>query len=109
MENININEMSTVDMLPAVESSADKIEIEQVDYKALTKEQLIDVLKSKDTVIDNYKTINENLTEEHQKELENLNDYYKRKITELSNIIKYYERKFKVLKDILDIETGGDK
>ena len=42
------------------------------------------------------------------KQIEELNVYYRDRINELNNLIKYYERKIKLIRDLIDIETGGE-
>jgi hypothetical protein len=49
------------------------------------------------------------MEEAHKLEIENLNTYYSQRNTELSNLIMYYERKIKVIKDIITLETGGER
>ena len=49
------------------------------------------------------------MEKEHKTEIENLNTYYSKRNTELSNLVMYYERKIKVIKDIITLETGGEK
>lgn len=89
--------------------SEDKMDIEEIDYKALTKEELISNLEMKDSAIKNYHNKIEDMEVNQKGELENMHNYYKAKISQLNNIIGYYERKFKLIKDILDIEQGGEK
>lgn len=101
----NVAIMNTASMGEAVET----IKAEPIDYNTLNKEELIFVLNDKDSVINNYITKIESMEEAHKLEIENLNSYYSQRNTELSNLIMYYERKIKVIKDIITLETGGEK
>ena len=105
---LNSNNVAVMNTAP-VEEAIEKIEAEPVDYNTLSKAELVSVLADKDNVINNYISKLENMEEAHKLEIENLNTYYSQRNTELSNLIQYYERKLRVLKDIINIETGGDK
>lgn len=93
----------------SVEEAVEKIEAEPVDYNTLNKAELITVIADKDNVINNYIDKIEHMEKEHKIEIENLNTYYSKRNTELSNLVMYYERKIKVIKDIITLETGGEK
>lgn len=109
LNNDNVAVMNTAPAENYINDSVEKIEAEPVDYNTLNKAELISVLADKDNVINNYISKIENMEEAHRLEIENLNTYYSQRNTELSNLIMYYERKIKVLKDIINLETGGDK
>lgn len=89
----------------AVEDTA----LEVVNYETLSKEELINLHKTKDSSINNYQMTLENKEEEHRKEIEGLNKYYGDRIKELNSLVKYYERKLKLINDFINIETGGVK
>ena len=38
-----------------------------------------------------------------------MNNYYSKLIKDKTAVINYYERKLNVLKDIINIETGGEE
>lgn len=83
--------------------------LELVDYETLSKEELINLHKTKDSSINNYQMTLENKEEAHAKEIEGLNKYYGDRISELNNLVRYYERKLKLINDLINIETGGAK
>lgn len=105
---LNSNNVAVMNTVP-MEEAVERIEAEPVDYNTLSKAELIAVLADKDSVINNYITKIENMEEAHKLEIENLNTYYSQRNTELSNLIMYYERKIKVIKDIITLETGGER
>ena len=105
---LNNNKVSVMEtMTPNPE--ADVIIPELVDYNALKKEELINIIKQKDDAIDSSIRALDRAKEEHGIELANATEFYKKKIQEMSNLVAYYERKFKVVADIINIETGGEK
>lgn len=109
---LNSNNVAVMNTAPAenyIDSSVEKIEAEPVDYNNLKKEELLVVLADKDNVINNYISKLEDMEVAHKSELENLNHFYSQRTTELSNLVQYYERKLRVLKDIINIETGGER
>lgn len=96
--------------LPTEEvENVEKVECKKVEYEELTKEDLVELLKSKDKSIENYNTVLKQTEENHKKEVNNINDYYNARVNELTNLIKYYERKIKLINDLIHIETGDDK
>lgn len=96
--------------LPAEEvENVERVEFKKVEYDELTKEDLVELLKSKDKSIENYDTVLKQTEENHKKEVNNINDYYNARVNELTNLIKYYERKIKLINDLIHIETGDDK
>lgn len=105
---LNNDKVAVMNTAP-VEKAVEKIEAEPVDYNTLNKAELITVIADKDNVINNYMDKIEHMEKEHKIEIENLNTYYSKRNTELSNLVMYYERKIKVIKDIITLETGGEK
>ena len=105
---LNNDKVAVMNTAP-VEEAVEKIEAEPVDYNTLNKAELITVIADKDNVINNYIDKIEHMEKEHKIEIENLNAYYSKRNTELSNLVMYYERKIKVIKDIITLETGGEK
>jgi esterase/lipase len=87
---------------------SDSLAIEHVDYKKLDKVDLARLCNEKDKTIKNYEDERSHRQDAHNKEIENMNDYYVAKINELKNLIKYYERKFNLIKSLIDIEKGGE-
>lgn len=80
-----------------------------VDYKDLTKADLIRLCEEKDSHIEAYESERKTIHEVHDKEIHNMNEYYSKKITELSKVIKYYERKKKLILDLLTIEEDKEE
>ena len=93
----------------AKDKENETLEIAKVDLEELDREALINLIKDKDTIINHLNTLLENKKEEMTKELENMNNYYSKLLKDKSAIISYYERKLNVLKDIINIETGGEE
>lgn len=91
------------------EKENETLEIAKVDLEELDKEALISLIKDKDTIINHQNTLLENKKEEMTKELENMNKYYSKLIKDKTAVINYYERKLNVLRDIINIETGGEE
>lgn len=89
--------------------TAERIEAEAVNYNDLTKEELVNILIDKDKVLKLYEDKYNETVESHKAELNNMNEFYSKRVEELTHIINYYERKLKVVKDILNLETGGEK
>ncbi len=93
----------------AVEEIENKIEAEVVDNMELTNEELTKIIEAKEQACVNYEQTIEELNKKHEITLKNMQEHYDSRIKELSNLLGYYERKLKVLKDIINIETGGEK
>lgn len=93
----------------AKDKENETLEIAKVDLEELDREALINLIKDKDTIINHLNTLLENKKEEMTKELENMNNYYSKLLKDKSAVISYYERKLNVLKDIINIETGGEE
>lgn len=107
--------METVQMLntmPLEEEQEDVLKVEElapVDYKELSKEELIGIIEEQNKVHIQYEDKIHDLEEGHKKEMETATEYYLKRIEELKALTRYYERKLKLLKDIITIETGDDK
>jgi len=80
-----------------------------VDYKDLTKQDLIRLCEEKDSHIELYESERKTIQETHDKEMQNLNEFYMKKINELTKIVKYYERKKKLILDLLTIEEDKEE
>ena len=91
------------------EEPIDMLTAEQVDYSKLDVVDLVRLCKEKDKAIESYEKERKDKQDAHNKEIENMNNYYVARINELTALIRYYERKFKVLKDIILIEKEEDK
>ena len=105
VQMLNTEPVETEVTAEAVEDTT----LEVVNYDTLSKEELINLHRTKDSSINNYQMILENKEEEHKKEIEGLNKYYGDRIKELNSLVKYYERKLKLINDFINIETGGVK
>ena len=107
--------METVQMMstmPLEEEKEEVLKVEElvpVDYKKLSKEELIGIIEEKDKVHAQYEDKIHDIEEGHKKEMDTAADYYLKRIEELKALTRYYERKLKLLKDIITIETGDDK
>ena len=44
------------------------------------------------------------MTDTFNNEINNMNEYYTKRIKELKSLLSYYERKFILIKDLIDIE-----
>ena len=105
VQMLNTEPVETKVTAEAVEDTT----LEVVNYDTLSKEELINLHRTKDNSINNYQMTLENKEEEHKKEIEGLNKYYGDRIKELNSLVKYYERKLKLINDFINIETGGVK
>lgn len=107
--------METVQMMntmPLEEEKEDVLKVEElvpVDYKKLSKEELIGVIEEQNKVHNQYEQKLMDVDEAHKEEMKNATEYYTKRIEELKALTRYYERKLKLLKDIITIETGDDK
>jgi hypothetical protein len=97
-------EMATIDLNPE-----ETLKPAQVDYKDLTKQDLIRLCEEKDSHIEAYESERQSVQEAHDKEVHGISEYYAKKITELSKVIKYYERKKKLILDILTLEEDKEE
>lgn len=94
------------------EEKEDVLKVEEVipvDYKKLSKEELIVIIEEQSKVHTQYEQKLMDTNEAHRKEMETATEYYLKRIEELKALNRYYERKLKLLKDIITIETGDDK
>lgn len=105
---LNSNQVSVMNT-STPNTDADVIQPELVDYNSLKKEELISIIKQKDDAIESTIRSLDKLKEEHGIEMNNMNEFYKKKVTEISNLVAYYERKFKLVSDLINIETGGER
>jgi hypothetical protein len=107
--------METVQMMntmPLEEEKEDVLKVEElvpVDYKKLSKEELIGIIEEKDKVHNQYEDKIHDMEDGHKKEMDTATEYYLKRIEELKALTRYYERKLKLLKDIITIETGDEK
>ena len=107
--------METVQMMntiPLEEEKEDVLKVEDlvpVDYKKLSKEELIGIIEEKDKVHNQYEDKIHDMEDGHKKEMDTATEYYLKRIEELKALTRYYERKLKLLKDIITIETGDEK
>lgn len=107
--------METVQMMntmPLEEEKEDVLKVEElvpVDYKKLSKEELIGIIEEKDKVHNQYEDKIHDMEEGHKKEMDTATEYYLKRIEEMKALTRYYERKLKLLKDIITIETGDEK
>jgi hypothetical protein len=89
--------------------TVDKVDVETVDYNSLSKEELINTLELKDQAVKNYEHQVVDMEQKHKTEIQNMDEFYTKKINEIHSLVKYYERKLNILKAIITIETGGEK
>ena len=82
----------------------DSLETEKVEYEKLDKVDLVRLCKEKDACLQSYETERGNMTEAFNNEINNMNEYYTKRIKELKSLLSYYERKFVLIKDLIDIE-----
>ena len=107
--------METVQMMstmPLEEEKEEVLKVEElapVDYKKLSKEELIGIIEEKDKVHAQYEDKIHDMEDGHKKEMDTATEYYLKRIEELKALTRYYERKLKLLKDIITIETGDEK
>lgn len=80
---------------------------EPIDYETLTKEELITVLKARDTVLEYYEEDKKETTEKHNKELEEMQKYYVARVNEIKALNEYHERKLDIIKNLITME--GEK
>lgn len=108
-ENKNLSQLCLQDDGSIAEMPIeDKLSIEQVDYKKLDKVDLARLCSEKDASIKSYEAERKNVQARHNKEIEDMNNYYVARINELKSLIKYYERKFTLIKDLINIEKGEE-
>lgn len=108
-ENINASQLYIAeDNTIQEEPIADTLDAIRVDYKKLDKVDLTRLCKEKDATLKKYEEERRTLADSYNKEIENMNNYYIAKVNELKALIKYYERKFDIIKDLINIEKGGE-
>ena len=112
----NNGEVAIVDAVPMDElkEKVDKLEIESVDYKTLTKEELIKVIEDKDKAYENLKHNFDIMVDQKDKQLKDTADYYAMRVNEVNSLLEYHKRKLKLINDIVNIENipvkkGGEK
>lgn len=112
----NNGEVAIVDAVPMDElkEKVDKLEIESVDYKTLTKEELIKVIEDKDKAYENLKHNFDMMIDQKDKQLKDTADYYSMRVNEIDSLLEYHKRKLKLINDIVNIENipvkkGGEK
>ena len=89
-------------------ATAEVIKPEVVDYNNLSKEELIAIISEKDKAFKHYEDKIKDMEESQKNEINNLNDFYTKRVQEMSHLVNYYERKLGIIKDIINIETGGE-
>lgn len=77
---------------------------EPIDYNDCTKEELITILKSRDTVLSYYEGHEKEMNEKHNKELEEMQKYYVARVNEIKALNEYHERKLDIIKNIIVME-----
>ena len=106
--------METVQMMNTMplKEESDVVNVEElvpIDYKKLSKEELIGIIEEKNKVHPQYEDKIHDMEDGHKKEMDTATEYYLKRIEELKALTRYYERKLKLLKDIITIETGDEK
>lgn len=100
--------MNSVDLLEPTEN-VESLNIQGVDLNNLSKEELISLIESHKNASTNYEHTIEEMKKHNEDVMKDITDHYGRVIEEKNRLIGYYERKLKVLRDIITIETGGEK
>lgn len=77
---------------------------EPINYETLTKEELISILKARDTVLGFYEEEKKEVIEKHNKELEEMQKYYVARVNEIKALNEYHERKLDIIKNIIVME-----
>lgn len=98
----------------AVEPTTEEVKSEfiepvKIDYKSLDKTDLVRLLKNKDAALESYEAERKAKQDSFNKNIEDLNEYYTKRIKELKALIKYYERKYNLIKTIIDIEKDEEE
>lgn len=109
METELKNVQLTFDNDGQIKEDQDVLEVEKVEYEKLDKVDLVRLCKEKDTCIKSYEAERSSRTDAFNTELNNMNEYYLKRIKELKSLINYYERKFEVIKSLIDIEKDEIK
>ena len=64
----------------------DSLETEKVEYEKLDKVDLVRLCKEKDTCLQSYETERGNMTDAFNNEINNMNEYYTKRIKELKSL-----------------------
>lgn len=96
--------MEKINMLDTV----DTIETESINYKDCTKEQLIEIIHSKDVAFENLQTTMKNNEEKNQNTIDNICAECDAQVKRYQDILGYYDRKINLIKDILKLERGEE-
>lgn len=91
------------------EVKSEFIEPVKIDYTSLDKTDLVRLLKNKDAALESYEAERKSKQDNFNKNIEDLNNYYTKRIKELKSLIKYYERKYNLIKTIIDIEKDEEE
>lgn len=83
-------------------------EIKPVNYYELTKEELVQIIKGKDTAYDNLKVILDKTKTDSDNLVKEITEDYKKRFENINKVIKYYQNKLAVIKSLIDLE-GGEK
>lgn len=89
---------------PTEIGSEDTLDIEPVDYKSLTKEELIQLAKDQARSIEDLAEELETVKITQGKQISDINDFYKGQLNMKDLQIAYKDRKFKMIKDIIQLE-----
>lgn len=100
--------MNSVDLLEPTEN-VESLDVQGIDLNNLSKEELISLIESHKKASENYEHTIEEMKKHNEDVMKDITDHYGRVIEEKNRLIGYYERKLKVLRDIITIETGGEK
>lgn len=89
----------------------EKIELEPIviDYKSMTKDELITTVEELQKTNSLYDDKINQIHEYYSKQTTGMRNYYVELVVNKDNVIRYYERKFKLLTDIINIEQGGEQ
>lgn len=89
---------------PTEIGSEDTLDIKPVDYKSLTKEELIQLAKDQVRSMESLAEELETLKVMHGKQINDINEFYKGQLNMKDLQIAYKDRKFKMIKDIIQLE-----
>lgn len=106
METVQMMNTAPIETKPAPEAD---IETDKADLNSMSRVDLIKLVEQYQQAQHNYENSMTELKQKQENELRDMNNYYMQKVNEKNSILGYYERKLNILKEIIEIETGGVK
>lgn len=105
MDSVQLQMNDAGEVVEPVEiGSEDTLDIEPVDYKSLTKEELIQLAKDQVRSIEALAEELETVKIMQGKQINDINEFYKGQLNMKDLQIAYKDRKFKMIKDIIQLE-----